>query len=109
MSPSLRQFASGGRSHAHADVIVFGQTHVPYHRVVDGVHFVNTGSVGRPKDSDPRAGYCALTVTRDDVASEQVRLEYDVEEACRQLLSEGLPPYFADYLRTGGDAKGPID
>jgi len=63
--PYLQKFTRGGRNDAHADVIVFGHTHVPYHRVVDGVHFVNTGSVGRPKDGDPRAGYCVLTMDGD--------------------------------------------
>ena len=34
------------------DVIAFGHTHKPWHRQVGGIHFVNTGSVGRPKDAD---------------------------------------------------------
>ena len=42
------------------DVVAFGHTHKPWHRVVEGIHFVNTGSVGRPKDGDPRAGYVVL-------------------------------------------------
>jgi len=83
-------------------VIVFGHTHVPYHRVVDGVHFVNTGSVGRPKDGDPRAGYCALTIDGDGVSVEQIRIPYDVEASCSRLVAAGLPDYFAEYLRTGG-------
>ncbi len=103
----LRQFTPGGKHDAHAEIIVFGHTHVPYHRVVDGVHFVNTGSVGRPKDGDPRAGYCVLTLEGGEVKAEQVRLAYDVETACRRLLAAGLPEYFADYLRTGGRAPIP--
>jgi putative phosphoesterase len=103
----LRQFITGGRADAQADVIVFGHTHVPYYRVVDGVHFVNTGSVGRPKDGDPRAGYCVLTLDGPTVVAEQVRLAYDVEEACRRLIGAGLPEYFADYLRTGGQVPEP--
>src|SRR4051794_21160026 len=39
-----------------ADVLVCGHTHIPYHRVLDsGQHVVNAGSVGKPKDGDPRA------------------------------------------------------
>jgi hypothetical protein len=105
----LRQFTAGGRADAHADAIVFGHTHVPYRRVVDGVHFVNTGSVGRPKDGDPRAGYCLLTIDESGVHSEQIRLAYDVEQAAQQLVAVGLPPFFAEYLRTGGQVEGPID
>ncbi len=105
----LRQFIPDGRADAHADVTVFGHTHVPYHRVVDGVQFVNSGSVGRPKDADPRAGYCILSVASNQVDSRQIRLKYDIKEACRRLLAGGLPPYFAEYLRTGGNVQGPIE
>lgn len=101
----LRQFTAGGTDDAHADVVVFGHTHVPFHRVVDGVHFVNTGSVGRPKDGDPRAGYCVLELDASGVKAEQVRLDYDVELAARRLVEAGLPDYFADYLRAGGNPK----
>jgi putative phosphoesterase len=101
----LRQFTPGGRHDAQADLIVFGHTHVPYHRVIDGIDFVNTGSVGRPKDGDPRAGYCALTLDHDRIHVEQVRLPYDVELTCARLVKAGLPSYFADYLRTGGTAS----
>src|SRR5262245_37869535 len=44
------------------DVVCFGHTHKPWHRIVDGIHFVNTGSVGRPKDGNPRACYVLLRV-----------------------------------------------
>jgi len=105
--PYLKKFTPGGRDDTRADVIVFGHTHVPYHRVVDGVHFVNTGSVGRPKDGDPQAGCCVLTIDGGRVTAEQVRLEYDVEAACSRLIAAGLPPYFADYLRLGGNVPAP--
>ncbi len=102
----LRKFTAGGDRDAQADVIVFGHTHAPYHRGLDGVDFINTGSVGRPKDGDPRAGYCVLTLDGDSVSAEQIRLPYAVEAACSRLLAAGLPEYFADYLRTGGDVLG---
>lgn len=98
----LRQFTSGGRLDARANVIAFGHTYVPYHRTVDGVHFVNAGSIGRPKGGDPRAGYCIITLDGRDVHAEQVRVPYDVELACHRLQDAGLSPYFAAYLRTGG-------
>jgi diadenosine tetraphosphatase ApaH/serine/threonine PP2A family protein phosphatase len=83
-------------------VIAFGHTHKPWHRVVEGIHFVNTGSVGRPKDGDWRAGYVLLDVTAAGVGVEFVRVEYDVEVAARAILRSDLPADFADYLRTGG-------
>ena len=84
------------------DAICFGHTHKAWHRVVAGVHFVNTGSVGRPKDGDPRAGYVTLLIDEGAVAVELVRIRYDVEDAARAILESELPNDFADFLRTGG-------
>ncbi len=103
----LKQFVGGGKDDAHADVIIFGHTHVPFHRVIEGVHFINTGSVGRPKDRDPRAGYSVISFNGESVASEQVRVSYDLEIACSRLMDAGLPEYFANYLRTGGNVEAP--
>ena len=84
------------------DIICFGHTHKPWHRVVKDVHYVNTGSVGRPKDGDWRAGYVLLDVTADSVNVEVVRVEYDVEAAARAIIASDLPNDFAEHLRTGG-------
>jgi predicted phosphodiesterase len=84
------------------DVVCFGHTHKPWHRLVDGVHFVNTGSVGRPKDGDWRACYVRLEVGAEVVTVDIVRVEYDVEQAARAILASDLPGEFADYLRSGG-------
>jgi diadenosine tetraphosphatase ApaH/serine/threonine PP2A family protein phosphatase len=69
---------------------------------VGGVHFVNTGSVGRPKDGDWRAGYVVLDVDEGGVRVEFVRVAYDLEAAMTAIRSSELPDEFADYLRTGG-------
>jgi predicted phosphodiesterase len=90
------------------DVIAFGHTHKPWHRVVGGVHFVNTGSVGRPKDGDPRACYVTLVVNESGVAVEFERVEYDVEKAARAILATELPDEFADFLRMGEKPAGPV-
>lgn len=84
------------------DVLCFGHTHVPWRREVGGIHFVNTGSVGRPKDGDWRAGYVLLDLGRDAPAVEFVRVEYDLDEAVRAIRASELPDEFAEYLATGG-------
>jgi predicted phosphodiesterase len=93
------------------DVVAFGHTHKPWHRVVNGIHFVNTGSVGRPKDGDWRAGYVVLDVGADEadradqaVGVEFARVEYDLEQAMRAIRESDLPDELAEYLRTGGRA-----
>jgi predicted phosphodiesterase len=83
------------------DVIAFGHTHKPWHREVEGIHFVNTGSVGRPKDGDWRAGYVILDIEHTP-GVEFVRVEYDIDEAMRAIRASELPTDFAEYLRTGG-------
>ena len=45
---------------AECDVLVFGHTHKPWIHTYGGVLFVNCGSVGKPKDGDPRAGFAIL-------------------------------------------------
>ncbi|MEO6447013.1 MAG: metallophosphoesterase family protein [Gemmatimonadaceae bacterium] len=84
------------------DVICFGHTHKPWYRSVGGVHFVNTGSVGRPKDGDTRAGYVVLDLTPTHVHVEFVRVPYDVEAAATAIIASALPDEFADFLRSGG-------
>jgi predicted phosphodiesterase len=84
------------------DLIAFGHTHLPWHREVDGMQFVNVGSVGRPKDGDWRAGYVVLEIGEAAPAVEFVRVEYDVDEATRGIRASELPDEFADFLRTGG-------
>jgi predicted phosphodiesterase len=85
------------------DVIGFGHTHLPWHRSVDGIHFVNTGSVGRPKDGDPRAGYAILTIEiGGSITVEHVRVRYDVSRASEAIRRSELPDEFAWYLESGG-------
>lgn len=84
------------------DVICFGHTHKPWYREVQGILFVNTGSVGRPKDGDPRAGYVLLTLTDEVPAVEVIRVEYDLEATMEGIRRSELPDDFAEYLRTGG-------
>jgi predicted phosphodiesterase len=83
-----------------ADVLVCGHTHLPYHRVLpDGRHVVNAGSVGKPKDGDPRACYVVLRADGRNLTVEFRRVEYDVERAATAVEASALPDAFADMLR----------
>jgi predicted phosphodiesterase len=84
------------------DVVAFGHTHLPWHREINGVHFVNAGSVGRPKDGDWRAGYVLLTAESGSIASEVVRVEYDLPRATQAIRASTLPHAFAEFLERGG-------
>ena len=91
------------------DMIAFGHTHKPWHREVNGIHFVNTGSVGRPKDGDWRAGYVLVDMTDGGPVSVQFRrVEYDLSKAMDAIRQSELPYEFADYLASGGVLPAPI-
>ncbi len=87
------------------DVICFGHTHRPWQRVVGGIQFVNAGSVGRPKDGDPRACYVSITIDGSGARVEFVRVEYDIDEAARAIRESELPSEFADVLKAGGSGS----
>ncbi|HUG42486.1 MAG TPA: metallophosphoesterase family protein, partial [Longimicrobiales bacterium] len=83
------------------DVVAFGHTHKPWHRTIEGIHFVNAGSVGRPKDGDWRAGYVVVAMDGEAVDVEFVRVEYDLERAASAIRESDLRDDFAEYLETG--------
>jgi len=89
------------------DMIAFGHTHKPWHRVVEGVHFLNTGSVGKPKDGHWRAGYVRLSIGEGEPTPEFIRVDYDIERTMAGIRSSELPDAFADQLRTGGVPGSP--
>lgn len=88
---------------AGCDVLFFGYTHLPYQKRVGKTLFVNTGSVGKPKDGDPRAGYVIVELSHSPKV-EFRRVAYDVASATRAVRESGLPPHFADLLESGGRA-----
>lgn len=100
---------------AQADIMFFGHTHKPYHRAMPYAHegqtryrhAINIGSVGKPKDGDPRSCYVILELTPesklthpDSIKAEFVRVAYDVEKAAQAVEASPLPNEFAGMLRT---------
>lgn len=86
---------------AGVNMIVCGHSHRPFARQVDGVWFINPGSVGRPDDGDPRAAYALLTLTPSTVEVQHFRLEYDIERVVAKLRQKQLPAPFGEMLRRG--------
>jgi predicted phosphodiesterase len=98
---------AGQLSAKPGDVVAFGHTHKAWQRVVDGIRFVNTGSVGRPKDGDWRAGYALVDLDESASAVTFVRVEYDLARATAAIRESELPDEFADILETGGSLRVP--
>lgn len=82
-----------------ADILIYGHTHKPYRKDFGNKIFISAGSVGKPKDGDPRACVTLVDITPDDVKVEFLRVPYDVEKAAQAIVTSGLPEYFADRLR----------
>jgi len=82
---------------SEADAIVFGHTHLPYTKTAAGVLFVNAGSVGKPKDGDPRACYAVIDLSSAEPVTFR-RVVYDVAAAAEAIRATDLPHQFARDL-----------
>lgn len=79
-------------------VLVFGHTHKPWVHEYGGVLFINCGSVGKPKDGDPRGAFAVLRASERGVDVSIERVEYDAESVAREVAASGLPAEYADKL-----------
>lgn len=91
---TFERIASG----AECDVLVFGHTHKPWVHEYGGVLFVNCGSVGKPKDGDPRAAFAVLGDGSEGLEIEIVRTGYPAEEVADEVRAAGLPDELAEKL-----------
>jgi predicted phosphodiesterase len=78
--------------------LVFGHTHKPWSHTYGGVLFVNCGSVGKPKDGDPRGAFAVLRAAGDAVSVEIERVSYDADGVAAEVRRAGLPRELADKL-----------
>ena len=99
---SLQRIAAA----ADTDVLVFGHTHKPWSRMIDGVLFVNAGSVGKPKDGDPRACWALLEISpAGEVGVTFKRVTYDIATVAAAIRQQpGLPDVYARDIEKGGVA-----
>jgi putative phosphoesterase len=81
-----------------ADGLVFGHTHKPWVHDYGGVRFINCGSVGKPKDGDPRGAFAVLTAEPDQLAVTIERVAYDADRVAAEVRAAGLPAEYADKL-----------
>ncbi len=84
---------------ARSRVLVTGHTHVPYVKNVSEGNMVNPGSVGQPRDGDPRASYMLFDPI--EAKFEIIRVEYDIKAAAKAITDAGLPGFLASRLLDG--------
>ena len=70
-----------------ADIVCVGHSHMQFNLEVDGVVVVNPGSVGQPRDGDPRAAYAVI----DDNKIELKRVAYPIDETIARIEASSLP------------------
>lgn len=80
-------------------VLVMGHTHIQHYEVYDEGIVLNPGSVGQPRDDDPRAAYAILDLDRESVTER--RVEYDIDAVADAVDSAGLPQDTARRLYQG--------
>jgi len=80
------------------DVLVFGHTHKPWVHEYGGVLFVNCGSVGKPKDGDPRGAFAILSPTGSSIEVAIERVAYDAAAVADEVRGAGLPREYAEKL-----------
>ena len=81
------------------DVLVTGHTHVQGHAAFDTGLVMNPGSVGQPRDGDPRAAYAVLDF--EEYTIEDHRVDYDVERVVDAVEDADLPVRIGTRLRSG--------
>jgi diadenosine tetraphosphatase ApaH/serine/threonine PP2A family protein phosphatase len=82
-------------------LLFIGHSHVPciYDFEMTGKRIVNAGSVGQPRNGDPRANF--VIYDSDTSAIEMVKVSYDVEKARKKIIDAGLPIFLGDRLLKG--------
>jgi len=97
----------------HFDLCFNGHNHRPFLGTMEGTinphegHsrfyvkgeklYISVGSIGQPRDGDPRACYCIY----DGEWVEFIRVPYDNQKVADEILEAGLPEFLADRLLTG--------
>lgn len=81
------------------EVLVMGHTHVQHHETYEGGVVVNPGSVGQPRDDDPRAAYAIVDLATHEV--EERRVPYDIDAVVEAVEAAGLPSDTGQRLHRG--------
>jgi putative phosphoesterase len=81
------------------ELLVMGHTHVQHHAVFEFGIVCNPGSVGQPRDGDPRAAYAVVDL--EDRSVEEHRVEYDVQRIQTAVREAGLPERIGTRLADG--------
>ncbi|MHA1975057.1 MAG: metallophosphoesterase family protein [Candidatus Hodarchaeales archaeon] len=86
-------------------ILILGHTHIPFiekstsNETGREMLMLNSGSIGQPRDKDPRASYAVIDV--ENFTAEIVRVEYDIDLVYRKIKELGLPEFLGERLYKG--------
>lgn len=83
------------------DIIICGHSHTPFHKIIQGTHFINPGSVGRMFDGNPNASCAVLRITGSAVRLKFYRIPWDIESTVAELKRQQLPACYEQMYRIG--------
>lgn len=86
-------------SSADADILILGHTHIPYMKKFGSGLILNPGSVGQPRDGNPKGSLAVLDPETSTCS--MIRFDYDIESAWTAIVSAGLPDYLGERLFIG--------
>ncbi len=86
---------------AGCNLLLQGHTHVPMAYKSGSSMLLNPGSVGQPRDGDPRASYLIIDVDGEKVTHKVKRVAYDIQKTSKRILEKGLPSFLAERLQVG--------
>ena len=82
-----------------SDILIMGHTHIPFVREINGKLIMNTGSVGQPRDGDPRASFLVYDSEKEE--GEIIRVHYNIDAAAQKIIAANIPVFFAQRLFSG--------
>jgi putative phosphoesterase len=84
-----------------ADIVVTGHSHTPYHKIIDGVHFINPGSAGRMFDGCPDSSCAVLHISARKIQVAHYRVPYDINMLTDKIRECQLPDIYSAMFRQG--------
>ena len=80
------------------DILVMGHTHHSYVQQSEDILFVNCGSVGRSKEKDRKATYSIITLSKEGVEAQIVKVDYPIIDVAKAIYSSDIPDFYGDFL-----------
>ncbi len=86
-------------------ILILGHTHIPFIDLArsedldKNLLMLNPGSVGQPRDRNPKASYAVIDV--ENLKAEIIRVDYDIEKVQEKIINLGLPEYLSERLQKG--------